>query len=277
MIKFRTILIIVTICHLIALSYQIRKVIELNIKQSPSPIKVQFIDQSDNEEKTFVDTESSGVEVEVDTPFISDKTQKVDEQTVKKPSQGTPQVKDGGGVNSKESKATNKPSQEISFKDLSISSTDSIKQNINQDLSEKNSSKGNSSESGPLGDIGSQLIIDENIKESDKTSLNTIQTKYSSFYRRMNQQVENSWVPQINSLGNTFASGEYETKVLLKINEQGEIIGLKLDRESGYKELDTIGINTFKKIRIFQNPPSEVFNGKEYFYLTWSLRLKVGR
>lgn len=73
---------------------------------------------------------------------------------------------------------------------------------------------------------------------------------------------------------NQLSRRNFQTRIILKINPQGEIIATKIDSSSGEEILDTIAQQAFAKVRVFPNPPKELFNGKQHLYLTWILELK---
>jgi protein TonB len=228
-------------------------VVELNVRD-PITVKIQLIpaDDSHNNEFTFVDTESAGVKDEVDTKFLSDKTQKVENETISSamPAPGP------------------KKEKELSLEDLKPNlEGDSISKAKSDTLQPK------SGANGVAGSGDSYPIFDEDVSEGDKTNLNTIEFKYASFYKRMRDQVGNTWTPMVLNIG-ALAPGRYITRIILKINKDGEIIGMKLDAKSGNLVVDDVGYQTFSKIRVFPNPPAGLFNGKEYLYIPWTLELK---
>ena len=264
LVTFPRLFILISIMHLALMATPIMKkmVVELNIKDANS-IKVQLVplDDPTNNDFVFVETDTSGIKEEVDTKFISDKTQKVDNETV------SHQNKAMGKKGEKNDNET-KDKKDIKLKDLSPDLS-------NQNLSPNAEKKKESGNEGNLGTGENYPVFDEEINEGDKTSLNTIEFKYASFYKRMKEQVGNAWIPMVTNLSSeNLAAGSYKTRIILKLSKEGEIIGLKLDASSNNQILDDIAYRTFTKVRIFPNPPADLFNGKEYLYIPWTLELR---
>lgn len=251
--KFNRIFILVMVLHFIMLIVPIAKKIKVNLNIQEVPvIKVNLIEDL-HREQVFVESESEGIKEEVDTKFIADKTQKVEKETV-----STQMPRKG-----------KEASKDLSFNDLQPTFNGEEIPAPNRKPPVKESG---GAEYGAINGSRYQMF-DEEISEGDKTSLNTIEFKYASFYKRINEQVRNSWIPMVTNIS-SLAPGTYRTRIILKINKEGEIIGMKLDSASGVELLDDIAHEAFIKVRIFPNPPSDLFNGKEYLYIPWTLELR---
>ncbi len=104
----------------------------------------------------------------------------------------------------------------------------------------------------------------ETVPLGDFTHLNTTEFKYYGFYHRIRQKLEQFWGNSIREKAKAIytsgrrlpASENLITSITVDINEQGEIVNVKVVGASGIKELDDAAVESFNKAGPFPNPPS---------------------
>ena len=245
--KFKPILIIVLCLHLLALLIPIFKEQKIKVIEISSQIfNIKLVDREDI--KTIVSSEITNPvnEEPVDSKFLGEVNQKVEKQTIKK---------------SIISQTDNK----ISLSDLAIKKDENGINQIKEITSDKTSE-----DSTPTEFL-------ENIEEGERTNLNTIEFKYYGFYSRLKKQVEGQWHSDLFKLLDTAEqfNRTLETAVVIKIDKEGNILGINLEESCGVPSLDQVAIQTFKKMAKIQNPPKELFNNKNYLFLQWIFQLKI--
>ena len=104
----------------------------------------------------------------------------------------------------------------------------------------------------------------ETVPLGDFTHLNTTEFKYYGFYHRIRQKLEQFWGNSIREKAKAIytsgrrlpASENLITSITVDINQQGEIVNVKVVGASGIKELDDAAVESFNKAGPFPNPPS---------------------
>lgn len=116
------------------------------------------------------------------------------------------------------------------------------------------------------------------------TILNTQEFKYSNYYERIRQIVNENWRDFIRKAIKLVKSDEKKygllttgwkiTKLEIHLNEKGEILEIILISGSGYKQFDDAGDKAFRKSAPFAAPPTDlVQNGT--FALRWDFVVAV--
>jgi outer membrane biosynthesis protein TonB len=245
--KFKTIFTLVLSLHFMALLIPIFKEHKPRVIELSSQIfNIKLVNRDDI--KTIVSSEVTNPTEEepVDSKFLGEVNQKVEKQTIKK-----------SIINQLENK--------ISLSDLSIS-----KNETGLAISKEQVGDNNSTENNPTEFL-------ENVAEGERTSLNTIEFKYYGFYSRLKKQVEGQWHSDLFKLLDSTEQFNriLETAVVIKIDKEGNILGINLEESCGIPSLDQVAIQTFKKIAKIQNPPKELFNNKDFLFLQWIFQLKI--
>lgn len=121
------------------------------------------------------------------------------------------------------------------------------------------------------------------LKEGETTALNTKEFMFYGYYQRIRERLDRAWVPilrsQVNALyrrGRTLASeSDYETKVLVYMNQGGEIIKIQVLNESGAQDLDDAAIKAFNMAGPFPNPPHGIVDRNGEIKIPWEFILKT--
>jgi protein TonB len=106
----------------------------------------------------------------------------------------------------------------------------------------------------------------EEVTLGDFTHMNTVEYKFYGFYHRIRQKLEQFWGKSIQEKAeNMFRAGRrlpasenLITSLQVKLNEKGEIVGVKILGASGVKELDDAAIESFNQAGPFPNPPKDL-------------------
>jgi protein TonB len=123
----------------------------------------------------------------------------------------------------------------------------------------------------------------QGMKEGEVTALNTKEFVFYGYYQRIRERLDRAWVPilrgQINSLyrrGRTLASEmDYSTKVLVFMNNGGEIVKVQVVTESGAQDLDDAAVKAFNMAGPFPNPPHGIVDRNGEIKIPWEFILKT--
>jgi protein TonB len=123
----------------------------------------------------------------------------------------------------------------------------------------------------------------QGLKEGETTALNTKEFAFYGYYQRIRERLDRAWVPilrgQINALyrrGRTLASQmDYSTKVMVFMNQGGEIIKVQVMTESGAQDLDDAAVKAFNTAGPFPNPPHGIVDPNGEIKIPWEFILKT--
>jgi protein TonB len=130
--------------------------------------------------------------------------------------------------------------------------------------------------------IGSQAQdYVQGIKESDRTALNTREYLYFGYHQRIRQRLELEWTRLLKAeLVRFYRAGrrlaedtEYSTRLMVVLNDRGEITRIKVLDMSGTQELDNVAVQAFNKAGPFPNPPKGLVRNGE-IEVPWELKLR---
>jgi protein TonB len=121
----------------------------------------------------------------------------------------------------------------------------------------------------------------DGIKESDRTALDTREYLYFGYHQRIRQRLELEWTRMLRDVlmrfyrnGRTLASDtEYTTRLVVILNDKGEITRIKVLSVSGTQELDDVAVAAFNKAGPFPNPPKGLVKNGEV-EVPWELKLR---
>lgn len=257
-----------------------KKQIELSIEDLEQYKKlIQTQKLKSTEKKQIVNTEHHGrEEALLDSKFLGERNQAFDRQTVaakvdifNKAGLGNNKISDVSNTNSKQVNDTSEKKQvqkvqapkKLSLGDLALNPTKEVidtekfkKEKSNTKIGIKNG------DSGSRGIAANNDFI-ENMPLGDFTHLNTTEFKYYGFYHRIRQKLEQFWGNSLREKSKVLysqgrrvnVSENYVTSLVVSINEQGEIVNVKMAGSSGVKELDDAAIESFNQAGPFPNPP----------------------
>lgn len=120
-------------------------------------------------------------------------------------------------------------------------------------------------------------------KESDRTALNTREYVFFSYYQRIRVQLDRAWVPLLRQKlmafqrkGRFLASDtEHQTRVVVVLNTQGEVVQVRVLLESGTQDLDDAAIKAFNAAGPFPNPPKGLMTDRGLVEIPWDFILRT--
>jgi protein TonB len=121
------------------------------------------------------------------------------------------------------------------------------------------------------------------MKESNRTALNTKEFIFYGYYQRIRQRLDQAWVPILrerivkyyNSGRHLASDMEHTTKVVVLLNPQGEITGVKVVSESGTRDLDEAAVSAFNQAGPFPNPPRGIIGANGTIEIPWEFVLRT--
>lgn len=115
---------------------------------------------------------------------------------------------------------------------------------------------------GAPGEHGTMDDI-QDVEDGDVNMLNSRRWKYASFFNRVRDQVAEKWQPNaVMSLrdpdGRRFGLQTRITRLLIRLNPDGSLKQVQLDRSSGVDVLDEEAIRAVRAAQPFRNPPAQL-------------------
>jgi len=119
--------------------------------------------------------------------------------------------------------------------------------------------------------------------EGDQTLLNTKEYVFYGYFSRIREKLDRAWVPILRERVSMWYRGgrriasemEHVTRVLVVLNDQGEITEVKMISESGTRILDEAAVRAFNEAGPFPNPPSGLINEKRQIEVPWEFVLRT--
>lgn len=272
--------------HTITLIVQIKDKFEISQWDRPASkvIKLKLVEEaikdmaSIKNKKQIVQSEDAPTrEKPKEAAFLSDKDRQFDRQTMARKVDIFKNVAQGDASHNqvaeqkKSVKSKSKPSlKNLKFSDIGIAPNEPIAETIQRNPSHV-AKQGIKSGDPKHQGLSSTNDYVEEVKLGDFTHLNTVEYKFYGFFHRIRQKLEQFWGNSIQEkAANLFRAGRrlpasenLITSLQVTLNENGEIIHVKIVGESGVKELDDAAIESFNQAGPFPNPPKDLLvNGK---------------
>ncbi len=249
---------------------------------APEAIKVRLVqealkDLALSQRRQIVQSEDSAATEKTKNAFLSDKTRSFDRQTVSKNTNTFSKTALGNAaVTQKAQTAEVQNKKRPNLKDLKLSD---FGMQPHEKIVAPRSARAPASESrqgmkngNPLSQgLSATNDYVEEVALGDFTHLNTVEYKFYGFYHRIREKLEQFWGRSIQEkAANIFRAGRrlpasenLVTSLQVTLNEQGEIVAVKILGASGVKELDDAAVESFNEAGPFPNPPKELLvNGK---------------
>jgi TonB family protein len=163
--------------------------------------------------------------------------------------------------------------------------------------------EGQEGEAGPLGTPGkpgllqlrpSAAVYDrlaggpapdklDGVEEGEGTYLNTREWKYASYFNRIKRQLSNTWDPSSalrarDPTGARYgAAHDWLTVLSVRLDEQGGLKDVSVQRSSGLEFLDTAAVQAFERAQPFVNPPHGLADERGEIAFTFGFSFEVGR
>lgn len=271
------------------------------IELEPMRQKAELRRKSKNKDSIISQIVQTSPGDRINTPvpdaFLGEHTQKVDEQTVSKnkrtvigkqgetiseissiEKQSVDQKKAPSDSTKELEKETRKVQRETlpsRFSKLGVPLFSNLTRHLGHDPDQGENS------SSSLGTIPEDYV--NNLKESDRTALNTKEYQFFGYFQRIRERLDRAWVPILRKKlvsyyrnGRQLASDQdFSTKILVTLNENGQIIRVRLLVESGTQDLDEAAIQAFNEAGPFPNPPKGIIDNNHEIIVPWKFILKT--
>lgn len=116
----------------------------------------------------------------------------------------------------------------------------------------------------------------------ERTILSTREFKYFSYYNRIKDLLRQFWKPSIERAvtklwgkGQMLRASELVTRVLVLLDDRGQIHKISKIGASGVMEIDQIAIEAFQAAAPFPNPPSALVEKDGFVRLNWDFILQT--
>lgn len=217
------------------------------------PIKVTIRDNPFESKRQIVESEDSKIRKKTDDSYLSDKDRFFDRQTRARKNDIFKAGQTGGGI-AKQGK------KKVSLRDLGSAVGEDPFKKAAEDYTKAKNGFDDKKQNRTVSSTNDYL---EDIPLGDVTNLNTTEYKYYGFYHRIRQKLEQFWgrslqekAEEMIKSGRQIASAEEMiTALRITLDEEGEIIAIKVLGSSGVKELDDAAIESFNEAGPFPNPP----------------------
>ena len=121
------------------------------------------------------------------------------------------------------------------------------------------------------------------VKDGAQTLLNTREFVYYSYYNRIRRRLKEYWAPAIRAKlrnmmrrGRTIASARDKvTRLVIVLNQQGTLIGVRVLERSGERDLDQTAIDAFRAAAPFPNPPEGIVEEDGTIKIRWDFVLEA--
>ncbi|MBY0371313.1 TonB C-terminal domain-containing protein [bacterium] len=107
--------------------------------------------------------------------------------------------------------------------------------------------------------------LPDSIDLGEATVLNTQEVSYASFLNRVSEEIYQPWVHYANQaveeiylVGGKLSPQAYITKIVVSLNEDGDVIAIQTAKSSGVEALDNASRQAFWDQENFRNPPVQM-------------------
>ncbi|MCO5142378.1 MAG: energy transducer TonB [Oligoflexia bacterium] len=252
------------------------------IDLDPLSSQKELLQQSQNKKMQIVETESVPSDLaRDDAKYLSEKDQMVKDETRAK---AVDTFRTGGRTT-----RAGKPGKIIGLKDI-VPTTKEVTPPTKEEMDgyyrqkkqvvQVQRGEGDGAEESDLGSASSDYLLD--VKEGDKTLLNTKQFVYFGYYKRIRERLEVAWNNELRTTLNTYIYGgrslaserNYVTGVVVVLDREGKIVRVKLLKRSGAFDLDQAAVDAFNKAGPFPNPPSGLVDENGEIQIHWDFILQ---
>ncbi|MGZ3741656.1 MAG: energy transducer TonB family protein, partial [Bdellovibrionota bacterium] len=251
-------------------------------KMPPPP---SALAQEKDRKRQIVETETSADQVKPkDADYLGEHDQAVDKQTKAR----QVDIFRKGGV---QSKAGSGGKPQIALKDLAPPSSkpvspptqaeiDGMRAQEKQQLARQEHNAGGQESADNPGSASNDFL--ENVKEGDRTLLNTKEFVYFSYYRRIREKLEVAWNSKLRSTMDTYMYGgrhlandrNYITGVVVVLDRNGKITAVKVLQNSGARDLDDAAVGAFNEAGPFPDPPAGLVDKNGQIQIRWDFILQ---
>ena len=122
----------------------------------------------------------------------------------------------------------------------------------------------------------------KDVKEGDRTLLNTKEFIYFGYYQRIKRSLEVAWTSKLRNTLDSYGIGgrqlannnNYVTGLIVVLDRAGRVTGVQVLQRSGAKDLDQAAIDAFNQAGPFPDPPSSLVDEKGEIHIRWDFILQ---
>jgi protein TonB len=122
----------------------------------------------------------------------------------------------------------------------------------------------------------------KDVKDGDRTLLNTKEFVYFSYYRRIRERLEVAWNTKLRSTLDGYVYGQrhlandrnYVTGVVVVLDRYGKITAVKILQRSGARDLDDAAVSAFNEAGPFPDPPAGLIDKDGRIQIRWDFILQ---
>lgn len=150
-------------------------------------------------------------------------------------------------------------------------------------LNEKPKPKQDTAEDKPFQEAsragGEQYVDDKNLPQGAENLLNAEESVYYAFYARLYQAIGPIWSSRLREVApNTrIQPGDYTTSVDVVLDQEGNLVEVRLLQSSGVREFDEAVNTSWKKVGRFPNPPKGLLSKDGNVHTGWNFTVQLGR
>lgn len=136
-----------------------------------------------------------------------------------------------------------------------------------------------------VGDGAPTAASDDHLKDYDSgedTVLSTREYRYFSYYTRIKELLRQYWKPNVEqrlykmwAKGRSLSDDEIVTKILVLLNDNGQIQKISRIGSCGFAELDEAAVEAFQRAAPFPNPPKGIIEADGFVRIRWDFILKT--
>lgn len=246
--------------------------------QKKDVVTIDIISPEKNEAKQVVEQNSKPINNETPTEdyFLGAHNQRVVKQT---------KAKNQGSFNNSEaqkkpstqkSPAQKKPSWRRLASNYDISGRAQRKQEESQDQRRNRRNLANLDKSQTNDFL-------KGVKEGQETLLSTREFIYYSYFSRIRKQLRRHWEKNIQKkVSDLYRSGRriasarnHKTRILVILNNEGQLLNIKVLGASGTYDLDAAAINAFRSAAPFPNPPKGIADSRGEIKIPWEFVIET--
>lgn len=158
---------------------------------------------------------------------------------------------------------------------------DGFREAQKQRQAQQQASSGGGQGSNSPGSATNDYLKD--VKEGDRTLLNTKEFVYFSYYRRIRERLEVAWNTKLRATLSSQVYGaerrlandrNYVTGLTVILDRNGKITAVKVRQRSGARDLDTAAIDAFNDAGPFPDPPAGLVDSEGKIIIPWDFILQ---
>lgn len=131
-------------------------------------------------------------------------------------------------------------------------------------------------------DVSSTTDYLKDHEKGPQTVLSTREFLYYTYFKRIKSQIQQYWEPNIKKKmakimksGRKIASEDRITKLVIVLNDSGNLVRVQVLSDSGVQDLDDAAIEAFKSAAPFPNPPTGLMEGDGTVKIRWDFVLEA--